>query len=393
MKQLKVYLSGISPEFLLFLAAASVCGFSQSIVDATFNNFLSETFNISDFQRGILELPRELPGFLVVAFSALFFFAGSRRLAALANLLAAAGILMVGLFSGSFSVMLLWLFIFSTGQHLFLPLTSSIGMEFAREGKTGKRLGQLSGSMNLAAIIGSIIIFIGFRFFSFTFSSSFILAAAGFLVSSVLIFLMSPDEPLPAKTKFTLRKEYGLYYWLNILYGTRKQLFLTFAPWVLVTVFKQKTQVVATLLAVGGLIGIFFKPMLGRAIDRFGERRILMGEAAALIAICLLYGFSLNIFPETTAMYVTFTCYILDQLLMSVTMARATWLRKIAVSPDDIAQTLTMGVTIDHFFSIAIALVSGYIWIRLGYRYVFLMGACIALANLFSASRVRVPRR
>jgi hypothetical protein len=50
-----------------------------------------------------------------------------------------------------------------------------------------------------------------------------------------------------------------------------------------------------------------------------------------------------------------------------------------------------MGVTIDHFFSIAIALVSGWIWLSLGYQYVFLLGAVIALVNFFSASRVRTP--
>jgi predicted MFS family arabinose efflux permease len=391
MKPIYEKITGLHPEFLLFLAAASLSGFSQSIVESTFNNFLNESFGIGNFQRGLLELPREMPGFLVVAFSALFFFAGSRRLAAFANLLAAAGIFLVGTCSTGFSLMLLWLFVFSTGQHLFLPLTSSIGMEFAREGNAGRLLGDISGAMNLAAIAGSLVIFLGFRFFDFTFTASFSVAAAGFLLAAALIFFMSPDDPQPVKAKFTLRREYRLYYWLTILYGTRKQLFITFAPWVLVTVFKQKTQMVATLLTIGGVIGIFFKPMLGRAIDRLGERRILMGEAASLIVICLLYGFSRALFPEDTALLVTFGCYIIDQLLMSVGMARATWMRKIAVAPEDIAQTLTMGTTIDHFFSISIALVSGLIWMMLGYQYVFLLGAFIAAVNLFSAARIRIP--
>ena len=384
-------LSAQSGQYALFFAAVAVFGFSQSVVDATLNNFLAETFSISEFQRGFMELPREMPGFLVIFLSALFFFVGSRRLAALANALMALGIILLGLFSVSFPVMLLWLFVFSSGQHLFLPLTSSIGMEFAADGKAGSRLGQLSGSANLAAIVGGVTVFAGFNYLGFTFVSSFMLAAAGFFAASVLIFIMTPDEPRPAKTRFLLRKEYGLFYWLNILYGTRKQLFITFAPWVLVTVFHQKTQVVATLLAAGGVIGIVFKPLLGRAIDRLGERRILMAEAVALVAVCLLYGFSRDAFGETAALYVTCACYVVDQLLMSVGMARATYLKKIAVEPADVTQTLTMGVTIDHFFSIAIALVSGWIWLTLGYQYVFLLGAVIALVNLFSASRVRTP--
>lgn len=366
-----------------------VFGFSQSIVDATFNNYLSETFSISDFQRGLLELPRELPGFLVVFVSALLFFLCSRRLAAFANLLCAFGILFIGICSPSFSIMLIWLFIFSIGQHLFIPTNQSIGMELARDGKTGKRLGQLSGIANVSAIIGSFTILVGFKFFHLNFKISYIVAFLGFFTVALLIFLMQKNRPLPAKTKFKLKKEYNLFYWLNILYGTRKQIFLTFAPWVLVTVFKQKTYVVATLLMVGGIIGIFFKPMLGHAIDRFGERFILTAEAVILIFVCLGYGFSNNIFPEPAAMYIAFFCYVVDQLLMSVSMARATYLQKIAVKQEDVNQTLTMGVTIDHAFSITVALLGGVIWIKWGYQYVFLLGVIIAVINTFSALRIR----
>ena len=391
MDGIKRRLSKHSGQFALFFAAVAVAGFSQSVVDSTLNNFLAESFSISEFQRGFMELPREMPGFLVIFFSALFFFMGSRRLAALANALMALGIILLGFRSVSFPAMLMWLFIFSSGQHLFLPLISSIGMEFAADGKAGSRLGQLSGSANLAGIVGGVAVFVGFNYLGFTFVSSFTLAAAGFFAASVLIFFMTPDEPRPAKTRFLLRREYGLFYWLNILYGTRKQLFITFAPWVLVTVFHQKTQVVATLLATGGVIGIFFKPLVGRAIDRLGERRILMAEAAALIVVCLLYGFAGDAFEETAALYIICACYVVDQLLMSVGMARATYIKKIALDPADVSQTLTMGVSIDHFFSIAIALVSGWIWLTLGYQYVFLLGAGIALVNFFSASRVRTP--
>ncbi len=190
----------------------AVFGFSQSVVDSTLNNFLAESFSISEFQRGFMELPREMPGFLVIFLSALLFFMGSRRLAAFANALMALGIILLGLFSTSFPVMLVWLFAFSSGQHLFLPLTSSIGMEFAaRRGRREARLGQLSGSANLAAIVGwRDGCSPAFNYLGFTLASSFMLAAAGFLAASVLIFLMTPDEPRPARTRFLLRREYGL---------------------------------------------------------------------------------------------------------------------------------------------------------------------------------------
>ena len=201
---------------------------------------------------------------------------------------------------------------------------------------------------------------------------------------------MKPDELYKPDSKFTFRKEYKLFYWLNVLYGTRKQLFITFAPWVIVTVFNKDTATIATLFTIGGIIGIAFNPLLGLAIDRFGERFILMSEAVILIIVCVGYGFSRSIFPENTAFIIASACFIVDHLMMSVTMARSTYIKKIAINPSDITQTITMGVTIDHFFSIIIALVSGFVWMTLGYQYVFMIGALIAVVNLFSASRIRI---
>ena len=286
--------------------------------------------------------------------------------------------------------MLIWLFIFSTGQHIFLPLRLSIGLELAKEGKTGSILGKLTGAQNFTAIIGSFMIFLGFRYLNFNFKKIFIIGAIGFLIAGFFVSLMSKGEAISVKEKFVLRKKYSLFYWLNILYGTRKQIFITFGPWVLVTIYNQKIEVIATLLTVGGIIGIFFKPMLGKLIDKFGERFILVSEAVILFFICLSYGFSKFIFDYKIALVITSVCYIIDYLLMSVSMARATYLQKIARDQKDVHQTLTMGVTIDHIFSISIALISGFLWLKLGFQYVFLLGAIIAFINMISASFIRI---
>jgi predicted MFS family arabinose efflux permease len=117
-----------------------------------------------------------------------------------------------------------------------------------------------------------------------------------------------------------------------------------------------------------------------------------MAEAAVLVFVCIGYGFAKMIFDGETAFHIAAACFILDQMLISVGMARATYLKKIALKPEDVSQTLTMGVTIDHVFSISIALVSGLIWNSLGYQYVFLLGALISVINLFSASRIRLKK-
>jgi predicted MFS family arabinose efflux permease len=382
-----------SRELKLFIVASLAMGMAASVMDSTFNNFLNERFTLSGFERSFLEFPRELPGFLVVFISAALWFLCSRRLGAFAIVLAAIGTLLIGFASPSYGVMVIWLFIYSAGQHLFMPIASTIGMELAKEGKTGQRLGQLNALRNFAAILGSFIVMLGFRHLGFTFHHTFALATAALAIAAIMMFSMKRQIPTPSKTYLKLHKEYRLYYILSILYGSRKQIFITFAPWVLVTIFNQPTQLLATLLTIGGVIGILFQPMLGWMIDHLGERVVLASEAVMLILVCVGYGFSKSLFPESTAFIIVCVCFLLDQMLMSVSMARSTFMKKIAKRPEDIQPSLTVAITIDHVFSIAAALLGGVIWSAFGFQYVFLMGGCIALINFFVALRVRVPIR
>ena len=184
-------------------------------------------------------------------------------MAVVAVLTGSVGLVLMALFSITFQWMFVWLFIFSLGQHLFMPLSTSIGMELAREGQTGRRLGQFNALRNGAVITGSFFIFIGFKWLRLDFTRSFLVAATFYLIAALLLGAMKPGRAHPPAVHLKFHRRYTLYYWLSILFGTRKQLFLTFAPWVLVTVYRQPTAVIATLLTIAGVCGIFFQPMLG----------------------------------------------------------------------------------------------------------------------------------
>lgn len=389
---LRALLARHSRELVLFAFAALALGMGYSIVDATFNNYLDATFALTGFQRSFLEFPRELPGFLVVFVSAALSFLCSRRLSVLAMMLAAVGVLLVGFASPSYAVMLGWLFIYSMGNHLYLPLATTIGMELAQEGQDGRRLGQLNAIRNASAILGSVVVFLGFRYLGFGFKHTFALAAALLFIAAILLYAMTPEQVVKRRAYLTLHKEYRLFYVLNVLSGARKQLFLTFAPWVLVQVFKQPTQIMATLFIAGGVIGILFQPILGRAIDALGERFVLSAESVVLVLVCAGYGFAKFVLPERAAFLVVCFCFLVDQMIFSVSMARATYLKKIAKQADDIQPALAAAVTIDHVFSISAALVGGVIWSAYGFQYVFLMGAALALVTLFATMSVRIPK-
>lgn len=381
----------VSRELRLFAVASLLMGMAYSMVDSTLNNFLNDRFSLTGFQRSFLELPREMPGLLAVFVAAGLWFLCSRRLGVLAMLLGVAGALLISYASSTYLLMVLWLFIYSLGQHMFMPVATTIGMEMASEGQTGRRLGQLNAIRNLAAIMGSFIVYLGFRFLGFSFQHTFTIAAVGFAIAAGLLFSMKPDQPKPAGTFLKLRKEYRLFYILTVLYGSRKQLFITFAPWVLVKIFEQPTQIMATLITIGGIIGILFQPLLGQMIDRFGEKVVLATEAVLLVFVCFGYGFARSWLPEATAFLVVCACYLLDNMLMSVGMARSTYLKKIALEPTDIQPALTAGVTIDHVFSISVALLGGVIWSTFGFQYVFLLGTVIAAINFYFVLQMRLP--
>jgi predicted MFS family arabinose efflux permease len=388
---MKMKLRSFNRDMLLFISALAAAGFAESIFNAIFNNFLNASFNLSSFYRTFLELPRESGGLLIIIVSALLYFIPTRRMAAISLLLAAVGLLCMAFFSVTFHWMFVWLFIFSLGQHLFMPINTSISMELAKEGETGKRLGQFNAIRNVAIITGSFFVFLGFKFFHFNFKLAFTIAAFSYLASVCVLYMMHPGSSQPPSSHMKLHKEYKLYYWLAILFGTRKQIFLTFAPWVLVTEYHQPTAVIATLLTVAGVSGIVFQPFLGKTIDVYGEKLVLAAEAFLLIFVCFGYGFSKSLLSEHIAFIVACICFVADQLLMSVNMARSTYLKKIAVKKEHITPTLTMAVSLDHIFSISIALAGGVIWAKWGYQMVFLAGAGIAVVNLLSAFFIKVP--
>jgi hypothetical protein len=73
-------------------------------------------------------------------------------------------------------------------------------------------------------------------------------------------------------------------------------------------------------------------------------------------------------------------------------MARSMYMKKIALDESHVQPALTAGVTIDHVFSISVALLGGLIWNKFGFQYVFLLGIVIAILNFAASSRVRIPK-
>ena len=66
-------------------------------------------------------------------------------------------------------------------------------------------------------------------------------------------------------------------------------------------------------------------------------------------------------------------------------------MRSIAVSPEEVTQTLSVGVSVDHVMAIVASPIMGLIWEAWGVQYVFYVAALSALLQLAAAWMVKAP--
>ena len=396
MKSVRGVLKGAERDFFLFLIAGAFLGVAQSVDGSTLTNYLKEHIGMLILQRSALEFPRELPGLLVVlAIGTLSFLGGDVRISVAANLLAAIGMFSLGIIPPKYSFVILIMFIYSMGQHIFMPLSASIGMSFAPPGEMGRVLGRLSSVGNMAIVISSAALWALYRFAHISFRTAFTIGAAAFVIAAILLSLIKPTQTVHVKKRYIFRKEYSLYYWLCMLYGARKQIFITFGPWVLVEVFKQPVATMTLLFFIVAVIGIFVKPWVGHLIDRVGEKTVLSTEAFLFFLTCLGYAFAENLFRPGIAVFFIYVCYIVDITLDSVYMARTTYMKKIALTPEDVSPSLSLGISIDHVVTIFLPILGGLAWANGGaggYKYVFLGGAVVAFLNFISSRRINIQQ-
>lgn len=371
---------------LAFFAAASLfMGFYSGLYDPSFNNYLDQVHHVSAQVRGGLEFPRELPGFLVVfVFTALSFLSDT-RLAALSAFLVGAALWGQAYLAPDIPAVVLWMFIWSIGAHLYMGLSHVIALRLASAGDEGRFLGRIGAIESLGSLAGMAVVYGIARLFTVNFAHIFGLAGLLAILAAILLYALKPAQLEQPRQKLVFKRRYGLYYLLNILFGARKQIFITFAPWLLITVFDCGVATFAALGFAGTVASLFFRPALGKAIDYWGERTVICCESGLLVLMCLAYGMAPSYMDAGPALIVIMACYVLDQLLFAVRIARSTYLNRISESVPDIPATISMGLTLDHAISMVVPFFGGLLWTQLHYSYVFLAAAVIALLNLVAA--------
>ncbi|MDD2533160.1 MAG: MFS transporter [Eubacteriales bacterium] len=403
--------------FYLILAVAAIStGFASSVL----SNYFKDVYQITAIERGLIEFPREFPGVITVFLVSMLISLGDLRIAIVAQTLVVIGLVFLGFLTPPFAVMLVFVFIHSVGDHIWMPMSNSISLGLIREeASAGRLIGQFNGVSTAFGMLASLLVFLGFRFGFFSFLTPikgvFVIAAFASLIVMILLgYLHRHNQNVlnneraragQARAndlftglqwpKFVIRREYRYYYLLAIIFGVQKQIMIVYGPWVLIDLLGKKADTLSLLLMIGSFVGIFFTPLIGRWLDQYGIRTMLFWDAYSFIGVYVVYGlltagFTTGAIPLTgLAVFATYGLFILDRMSMQMGMVRNMYLRSIIVQSEDISPTLTLGQSLDHIVSITMAIIGGFIWTNVGPQYVFFIAAALSLGNWFVALKVK----
>jgi MFS family permease len=278
-----------------------------------------------------------------------------------------------------------------------MPVKTTISLDLAKRDKAGASLGITSAISNLGNIAGFVVVTSLFLLFSrlgfergdpVPFKGIFGLAVT-LMIGAVLVVLVLKETTLKGtRRRFYFAKKFQKYYMLEVFYGARKQIFLTFAPYVLILQYGANTSVISMLLAICAGFGLVFSPLMGRLIDRLGYKCIMVADTLILIIVCLLYGFAHRLFPFPVAFVVVCVNYVLDSIISLGSMASNVYVQDIASSQEEITATLSTGVSVNHLISILIALMGGWIWNVTGIEVLFSLSALLGLLNSLYAATI-----
>ena len=394
-------------ELYLFFAVIVAVNLAIGFSDGLFSNYFKDVYQVDGFLRGLIELPREMPGVITFFLVSALSFLGDITIAIFAQGIAAIGLMVLGLVTPSFGVMLVFLFINSLGAHLYMPLRDSIGMSLAEPDQIGKRMGQYAGISFAVLTVAGLTVFFLFRFGVFSFMSktkwTFVVAAGFYLLVMFMMIRLKLEtgqmRVKREKVKLIFRKEYKYYYLLAIVFGVQKQVMLVFGPWVLIETLGQHVDTIVLLGIIASTLGMFFMPQLGKWIDRFGVKKLLYADALSFIFVYLCYG-ALSQSFNTGALAkvgipVIITCalFIVDRLSSQMGIIRVIYLKSIALTPSDVTPTLSLAMMMDHIVSIIVGVSGGLLWVKFGSHYIFYAVAALSLVNLAVAILVKDPRK
>jgi predicted MFS family arabinose efflux permease len=371
----------------VMLAVMSLAfGFSLSTQDTLAQNFYEEKLGFSGPQFGYITAIREVPGFLMIFITALFYRVSLQRLTALALVVMAIGQFFFTS-ADSFWAIAPLVVITSMGYHTVLQTQTALGMNLTIEAHSGRILGTVNAIWSVGTLAALTFALIAFHFEWISFPGAFILAGVMALIGAVAIFnfphLIDGQEQKQAAKRdpIVLRRAYKYYYLLNLLDGGRQQVLFSFGIWVLIDHYGWSVSQVSGLLIAVTVLSILTSRKIGRLVDLHGERRMLGLVNIGYVISLVGYALAGNV-------YIAAGCYLIYSFIRPLSsIGASTYLRKVAVT-EEIAPSLAMGVSLQHAAAIVVPITVGFTLNYVGYQIPFLIAACFAATTIFVTRRL-----
>ena len=340
---------------------------------ALFTNYAKEMVGVNGFQIGLSQAVREIPGFLSVAAVYLLFVLKEHRLSAWSVVLLGIGIAITGIFT-SFGGLMTTTFIMSVGFHFFETTNKSLTVQYFNITESPVVFARLRGYGALANIAVGFIIWI--LSFILPYMHIFLILGLFIGVSGISMLFTDPvKQEIPHQhKKLVFKKKYWLFYVLNFLAGTRRQIFTVFAIFLLVDRYNLGLRIVTGIYVINYALTYLLNPQISRALNKYGERVVLSLESASLIVLFLGYAFIDNV-------WIVVGLFILDSIFFNFSIGLNTYLQKTA-DPEDLGSSTAVGFTINHISAVIIPVFGGVLWM-LNWRLPFLIGTAFAMLSLY----------
>ena len=361
------------------MAAAAPLSFALWM--ALLNNFTVEVAAFTGREIGILQSLREIPGFLAFTAVFLLLFIREQAFAIAALLVLGGGVMITGVFPSALGLYLTTV-LMSVGFHYFETLQMSLSLQWLPKDVAPKAMGRQLSAKSVGALVSYGCLWILLELLHVPYLWLYIFGGAGTCLMALYIWFAFPriEGHAPQHKHMVIRRRYWLFYALTFMGGARRQIFVVFAGFLLVTKFGFTAGQVTGLYLANHLVTTWFAPKLGKFIGQYGERRILIGEYIGLIAIFISYAL-------VDSAGVAAVLYVLDHLFFAFAIAQKSYLQKIA-DPQDIAATSSVSFSINHIAAVFIpALFGAYLWSQ-SPAYVFYAGAGMAFISLLLSFNV-----
>ncbi len=374
--------------FLSLLLSAIGFGLYKGVLD----NYMAEVVHMGEFDRGLTEFFRELPGLMLVLILAIFYRSSAERMYKIGMIVMVAGMAMQAVISPSKLLVIMAIFIYSTGEHIQLGMKNTLSLEYSRDGKGGQALGYQNSIYQIGNLLGYLVVIAAFAVVQSTklFQPTFMIAAVFMFAAMVASLRLSAQSKTdPNKSRFYFRRKFRKYYMLEVFYGARKQVFFTFGPYVLILFYGADAGTVSLLFAISAIACFLLAPLVGKLIDRIGYKPVMIGDTLILVIVCFFYGYAHHLFSMHTAMIICCINYVLDSVISLASMASNVYVQDISDNKDEMRATISTGISVNHFITIFIALLGGWIWKTLGIETLFLISAILGLCNSAYAATIK----